>query len=155
MPLIGNRGVGADHQTRNVPTAQSHDNDRNRHDHGHRQQRGGDASELTDAQGFAARRSSQRQQQYDEACDADEPVKRAEHRPRRAALGSKLQCRQYTAENGGAQQQSECQEQHVTREQRSYAADRYLSTHDQSISIPNPGASVRCAIPFFTWAPPR
>jgi hypothetical protein len=57
---------------------------------------------LTDAQGFAARRPAQCQQQCGEACDADEPVERAEPRPWRRALGSKMQCREYAAKQGSA-----------------------------------------------------
>jgi Sodium/hydrogen exchanger family len=36
-----------------------------------------------------------------------------------------------------------------------YAAELNFSTDAQSISIPKPGASVRCTMPSFTWAPPR
>ena len=67
------------------------------------QQHRGGASESSDAHGFATRWSTQRQQQCDEARDADEPVKCAEHRTRRGALGPKMQCREDAAQQGSGQ----------------------------------------------------
>ena len=106
--------MSADDKAGDTPMAQAHKDDWNRQDKGDRQQRRGDASEVTNTHGRAARRPTQRQQQCDDACDADQPVNRPVYRTRRPAFSPQMQCCEDPAEQGGGEQQREGQKQHET-----------------------------------------